>query len=189
MLSRLGPAFILAALAWAMLEGFGAGAAAQTLPPPVVAIIDTQLLLRNSSAGKDLIGQIRKIRSGYQTEITRKEAALREDEQELRRQRTILAPEAFAEKGREFQQKVQDLRQYVASAERTVGQAEANAFNEIDQTIITILNDLSAEHGFNLVLDASQTRMFLKNLTLTQQVLELLDQRLPTVAVKLPGEQ
>ena len=104
-------------------------------------------------------------------------------------QRTILAPEAFAEKGREFQQKVQDLRQYVANAERAVGRAEANAFDEIDRTIITILNDLSAEHGFNLVLDASQTRMFLKNLMLTQQVLELLDQRLPAVAVNLPAAQ
>ncbi len=189
MLSRVSPAFIFAALAWAMLEGFGAGAAAQTLPPPVVAIVDTQLLLRKSSAGMDLIGQIKKIRSGYQTEITRKEGALRDDEKELLRQRTILAPEAFAEKGREFQDKVKDLRQYVASAERAVAQAEARALDEIDRAIIIILNDLSAEYGFNIVLDASQTRMFLKNLTLTQQVLELLDQRLPAVAVKLPGEQ
>ncbi len=189
MFARVCPAFIFAALAWAMLEGFGAGAAAQTLPPPVVAVIDTQLLLRKSSAGKDLIGQIKKIRSGYQAEITRKEEALREDEQELRRQRTILAPEAFAEKGREFQEKVKDLRQYVAGAERSVAQAEAKGLDEIDRVIITILNDLSADYGFNLVLDASQTRMFLKNLTLTQQVLELLDQRLPAVAVNLPAAQ
>ncbi len=189
MRSRVGPAVIFAALTWAMLDGFGAGAAAQTLPPSVVAVVDTQLLLRESSAGKDVIDQIKKIRSGYQAEITRKQEALREDEKELLRQRTILAPKALAEKGREFQDKVKDLRRYVAGAEQAVTQAQVTALDEIDRTIVTILNDLSAEYGFNLVLDASQTRMFFKNLTLTQQVLELLDQRLPAVAVKLPGEQ
>jgi Skp family chaperone for outer membrane proteins len=189
MLSRVGLAFIFAALAWAMLEGFGPGAAAQTLPPAVVAVVDTQLLLRESSAAKDVIGQIKKIRSGYQAEITRQEEALREAEKELLRQRTILAPEAFAQKGRAFQDKVKDLRQYVANAERAVAQAQVKALDEIDRTIVTILNELSAEFGFNLVLDASQTRMFFKNLSLTQQVLELLDQRLPAVAVKLAGEQ
>jgi len=185
---RIATILVFAAVAIGLLEGPGA-ATAQTLPPPVVAVIDTQSLLRNSTAGKDVIGQIRKIRAGYQAEISRKEEALRAEEQELLRQRTILAPEAFAEKGRGFQGKVKDLQQYVANAEQIVAQAEAKALDQIDRTIIAILNELSPAYGFNIVLDASQTRMFLKTLTLTEKVLELLDQRLPTVTVALPGQQ
>jgi Skp family chaperone for outer membrane proteins len=188
MIARIGTILVFAAVAFGLI-GVPGAATAQTLPPPMVAVIDTQSLLRNSTAGKDVVAQMQKIRAGYQAEISRKETALRAEEQELLRQRTILAPEAFAEKGREFQGKVKDLRQYVGNAEQLVGQAEAKALDQIDRTIIAILNDLSPEYGFNIVLDASQTRMFLKSLTLTDKVLELLDQRLPTVTVAMPGQQ
>lgn len=198
MITRIGTNIVFAAVAFALLAGGGAtiaqtttpaAQAANKLPPTVTAVVDIQFLLRNSMAGKNVIGQIRKIRASYQTEISRKEKALGEEQNELARQRTILAPEAFAEKGRAFQGKVKDFQQYVGNAEQIVAQAQAKALDQIGQTVNAILNDLSPEYGFNIVLDASQTQMFLKSLTLTEKVLDLLDQRLPTVTVAMPGQQ
>lgn len=198
MITRIGTNIVFAAVAFALLAGGGAtiaqtttpaAQAANKLPPTVTAVVDIQFLLRNSMAGKNVIGQIRKIRVSYQTEISRKEKALGDEQKELARQRTILAPEAFAEKGRAFQGKVKDFQQYVGNAEQIVAQAQAKALDQIGQTVNAILNDLSPEYGFNIVLDASQTQMFLKSLTLTEKVLDLLDQRLPTVTVAMPGQQ
>lgn len=192
MITRVGTNIVFAAVAFVLLGGAATAQTTQTaqkLPPTVTAVVDIQFLLRNSMAGKNVIGQIRKIRASYQTEISRKEKALGEEQNELARQRTILAPEAFAEKGRAFQGKVKDFQQYVGNAEQIVAQAQAKALDQIGQTVNAILNDLSPEYGFNIVLDASQTQMFLKSLTLTEKVLDLLDQRLPTVTVAMPGQQ
>lgn len=162
---------------------------AETLPPAVVAVIDTQFLLNNSAAGKDIRSQVEKFRAKYVAEIRDKETALRAENDELRRQQTILSPEILAEKQREFQEKVAALQEYSQKINRVVDEAIGRATGEVKNAVFVILGELRAEHGFNLVLDKSQVFLAFETLDLTQKVLERLNKRLSSIAVQMPVQE
>ncbi len=162
---------------------------AETLPPAVVAVIDTQLVLNNSIAGKEIRSQVDKFRAKSVAEIRERESALRAAEEELRRQQTILSPELFTQKAREFQDKVAALQEYSRGVNRAADEAVGKAAGEIKNAVFVILGELRVEHGFNLVLDKSQVFLPFETFDLTQQVLERLDKRLSAVVVPLPTEE
>ena len=70
-----------------------------------VAVVDIQRVMRDSAAAKSIQGQIEKMRGSYQQEITKQENELRNAEQELNRQRTLVSPEAFNERRRQFDER------------------------------------------------------------------------------------
>lgn len=162
--------------------------AAERLKPAVIAVVDTQLLLKNSKAGKDVARQVEEIRAKYQAKIDRRQDALRAEEQEIRRQSTILAPAALAEKQRVFRGKVAAEQKYVQDTTRMVDQSIAKSMNEIQRSIFKILAEMKDVYGFNMVLDKSQLLFGLKTLDLSPQILAKLDQRLTKVTVQLPAE-
>ena len=162
--------------------------AAERMKPAIIAVVDTQHLLKNSVAGKDIARQVEEIRSRYQAEIDQREKALRTEEQEIRRQSTILAPGALAEKQRAFRGKVAAVRQYVQQTSQMVDQSVAKSMGEIQLSIFKILSEMKDEYGFTLVLDKSQILFGLKVLDLSPQVLAKLDQRLSKVTVQLPEQ-
>lgn len=162
--------------------------AAERLKPAVIAVVDTQLLLKNSMAGKDITRQVEEIRAKYQAEIDRRQNALRVEEQEIRRQSTILAPAALVEKQRAFRDKVALEQQYVQETTRMVDQSIAKSMSEIQRSIFKILGEMKDEYGFTMVLDKSQILFGLKVMDLSPQILARLDQRLTKVPVQLPAE-
>jgi Skp family chaperone for outer membrane proteins len=170
------------------IAAWGAGTA-QQMQPTVIAVVDTQLLVRESAAGKDIAQQVEQLRTKYQADIDQRQNALRAEEEELRRQRTILAPEVFADKQRVFGQKVGAMQKYVQDATRLVDQSVAKSMNEIERAILTILSEIREQHGFTLVLDKSQVLYGMKAMDLTPKVLEKLDQKLTKVPVQLPAQQ
>ena len=96
---RLGMAAVLSAVVTAAAP---ADIFAQVTPPAKIAIVEMQRVIRNSAAATDIKIQVDKRRQVYQNEITKQEQELREAQQELSRQATILAPEALAQKRREI---------------------------------------------------------------------------------------
>src|SRR5580704_34167 len=80
--------------------------AAQNL---TVMVVDYQALLQNSKAAKMVRSQIEQKRGEYTKEISHQEEGLRAERDALQRQQASLSPEALNQKGREFQQKVNEL--------------------------------------------------------------------------------
>ena len=96
--------------------------AATPAPAPLVTpqsltvmVVDVQALLQNSKAAKMVRGQIEQKRNEYTKEISREEESLRTERDALQRQQASMSPETLNKKGREFQQKVNDLDRNVQS--------------------------------------------------------------------------
>tara|TARA_B100001123_G_scaffold345225_2_gene392558 strand:+ start:155 stop:709 length:555 start_codon:yes stop_codon:yes gene_type:complete len=164
-------------------------AQAEPLPPAVIAIIDYRALELESDAALDVIRQVNSYRDKYQAEIVEHEDALRSEAQELERQQTILAPEVFKEKRLSFEQRTQTFQQEVMERNRRFDRALGNARNEILRTVLVIVTKIAEDRKFNIVLDNSQALFVATALDITAQVMEELNEKLPTVAVKLPPEQ
>src|SRR4051812_15727015 len=68
----------------------------QTAPPtPMILVLDVQLVMRESKAGKSVQEQIKQQQSVYQKEVASQENEFRSANEELKRQQAILAPDAL----------------------------------------------------------------------------------------------
>jgi len=180
--------FLIAAMIVASLAFAGGAVLAQGLPPAVIAVLDIQLIHRESIAGKDIVVQLERYRASYQTEITKDEESLRNQEQELARQRTILTPDAFAERQRQFQQRVADVQRKVQERSRQLDRSHAVARNELGRVVRLIVDQVSKTRQFNLVLDREQVPYVHTSLDITDIVMEELNKRHPKIAVPPPDK-
>ncbi len=158
-----------------------APAAAQTLPDVRIAVIDYSLIQQNSTALIDIKSQIERRRQIYEEEITLQEQALRAEDQELVRERSILAADAFAQKRREFEARVAEVQRIVQERKRELDQAYQFGQEQVQRTVIEIIAELSEVYGFNLVLGRQQIVFADSALNISEEVLLRLNERLPRV--------
>lgn len=162
-------------------------AEAQAVPPPVVIVVDIQQIQQESLAYKAIQKQLDDQREVYQKEIAAQEEKLRAADQELARQRTILSPEAFAQKRREFEKQVAEIQRNVQTRKRTLDQAYAEAIGRVRKALLQIVADVAGERKANVVLARQQVLVVEESLDVTRIVMERLNEELPTVQVTLPG--
>ncbi len=175
----------IVALAVAATAAVPAGAAAQEHPETKVAVLDFQRILRESAASVDIRAQIERQRQIYQEEITKQEQELRTLDQELGRQRAILSSEAFAQKRREFEERVAKVQQASQTRKRELDKAYDYGLRQVQGALTEIISELAGQRGFNLVLPRQQVVFSDAALNISDDVLLRLNERLPKVAVPL----
>ena len=178
-----------AASVFALAALTSAPATAQQTAPPIVMIVDVQGVVRNSKAAKSVQGQIQTHRQGFTKEISDQENQLRAAEQELQRQRTILAGDAFAQKQREFQERVATVQRNAQARRRQLDEAFNEAMEQVQRALVTIVSKLAEERGANLVLPKTLVVLVDKRFDASEEALKRLDQTLTQVSVKMPAKR
>jgi len=163
-----------------------AGNKGEALKAPVVAVVDVQRIMQESSASKGIQKAIESQRDSYQKEIQTLEDKLQNAENELRKQQTVLAPDAFAAKRRDFEKQVADVQRTVQERKRTLDTAFNDAMTHVQKTMLDIVQDIADERGANVVIPRNLLVLFASNLDVTESVLERLNKQLPQVAVTIP---
>ena len=163
--------------------GFSA-AVAQTPPPPVIAIVDVPGVIRKSEAAKMIGAQMDQLRTRFDDEARAIESRLRDEEQELSRQRNVLAAEAWQERRREFEGKVQAGQREVQGKLRNLDRAYQGALRKIELKLAEIIEGLATERGVNLVLVASAAVIYTPSMDLSAESLTRLNAALPSVTVE-----
>jgi outer membrane protein len=175
--------FALAQTAWSPEAG------AQTqkkVPTPVVAIVDIQLVMQNSEAAKGIRTQIEKVRTSYQQTVHGKEEELRKLDQDLEQQRSILAPDAYQQRQRDFQQKVADAQKDVQDRRQKLETAFGKAMQQVQDAVVQIVDQIAKEQAITLVLPKASVIHSADDMDITQEVLKRLNSRLPSVSVAIP---
>lgn len=161
---------------------------AQTVAPPVIVIVDVQQILRDSQSAKDIQSQMDQRTERYTKEVTAEEDELRHTQDELERQRTVLSPDAFNSKMRDFQQRYDALDHGVQVTRQAWQQAYNDAMTKVENTALQIIADIAAERKANLVLTKAAVLFEAQGLDITQEVIRRLDQKLPSVTLSLAQE-
>ena len=177
------------------LTGLGGGisaARAQQSPPAAapagqplltIIVVDVQALLQNSKSAKMVRQQIEQKRAEYAKEISHQEETLRQERDALQRQQSSLSADALNQKGREFQQKVNDLDRNVQSKRQSLERSNAEALEKIQEVMLKIITDIAKDRKANLVFQRSELVLFDQNFDVTDEVLQKLDEQLPTLTV------
>ncbi len=153
-----------------------------------IAVVDIQRIMRESSATKSITTQIEAQRISYQQQITKQENDLRNAEQELNKQRTIISPEAFAERRRAFEQRVGNLQRDVQNRKRELDKSLNGATITVQNALRDIIGALVTERKYTLILIKSQTAYNAPEMEVTEEVLKRINAKLPSVKVPPPGK-
>ena len=170
----------------AALGGTQQAEPAEKLPSAVIAIVDMQRINKQSVAAESIRKQVQDHRTAFQAKINKLDGELRREEQELKRQQAILAPDLFAQKRQQFQRKVSGVQRQVQDRVRELDRVLAEAARQIQLALYPIFVELSKERGFDIVLNSTQHVFSRRSLNITDDVLARLDERLPRVQVIIP---
>jgi Skp family chaperone for outer membrane proteins len=183
-MTRQGPTLILALVLLGQVCATGPRLLhAQQLPAAVAAVIDYQRILRDAAAARSIREQIESRRKSYQDEISKQEQRLYEADKAFAKQRSLLTPEAFADKRKAFEDDVSEVQRLVQERRRELDRVAEIALNEVKTALIDIVTGMAEERGFNLVLPSSEVLFFARKIDITEEVLAKLDARLPDVTV------
>ncbi|MDB2414773.1 OmpH family outer membrane protein [Rickettsiales bacterium] len=150
-----------------------------------IAVVDIKAIMEGSKAAEDVRNQIKKSRNKYQSEIAKKEETLRQDDQKLAKLHSTLSPEAFEAKKKEFKEKLIEVQRDVQIKRSKLDTALTKALETIQETILSIVEDLAKEKKFDLALPNSQVLYSDESLDITQEVLDLLNKKLPKVKISI----
>ena|SRR5579859_2612713 len=148
-----------------------------------VMVVDVQALLQNSKAAKMVRQQIEAKRADYAKDISHKEEALRQERDALQRQQATLTADQLAAKGRDFQAKVNELDRDVQAKRQALERSNADALQKIQEVMVKIITDIAKDRKANLVFQRSELVLFDQGFDVTDQVLQKLDEQMPTLDV------
>jgi Skp family chaperone for outer membrane proteins len=148
-----------------------------------VLVVDVQSLLQKSKSAKMVRDQIEQKRAEYAKEISHQEEQLRKERDTLQRQQASLSPAALKQKGRDFQQKVNDLDRSVQAKRQALEHSNAEALERIQSVMLKIITGIAKDRKANLVFQRSELVLFDQGFDVTDEVLKKLDEQLPTLTV------
>lgn len=159
------------------------------IEPVSIAVVDAQLITRQSDAANTIRAQIEDRRKIFEQEFQQRETELRQTAEALPQQRAILAQDVFQARLREHQENVAALQRDVQTGKRQLDQAFGRAMGEVRKTMIDIVRELAEEAEIELVLPKDQIFLGHRRVDITQEVMTRLNERLPRVDVTFTEAQ
>lgn len=156
---------------------------------PAILIVDLPQILHDSKAGKGVQETLTKESQAYSREVARKEDDLQKMRSELERQRTVLSPQAFDAKAKQFQQHYQELDRSVQQKRQALQRAYNEAMLKVEKAALDIIAQLAKERGANLVLAKQATILQAQGADVTTEVVARLDKTLSSVPIALGGKE
>jgi outer membrane protein len=161
-------------------------AAHSQVPAPLIVTVDVQQILRDSLVAKDVQAQMDQRTDRYTKEVTDQENELQKTQEELEKERSTLAPDAFNSKMRDFQRRYDALDNRVQATRQALQQSYNDAMTKVETTALQIISDIAVERKANLVVAKAAVLFEAPELDITQEVIKRLDVKLPQVQLAAP---
>jgi Skp family chaperone for outer membrane proteins len=161
-------------------------AQAQSVPAPIIGVVNTDLLLRESQAAKSVMAERERYATIYQNQANDISSKLRAEDQELANQRNVLAPDVWQEKAQAFQKKFAEAQGTVREKQERLEYSTNQAMSEVLNTLRVVSQSAAAAKGINVVVPQGAVLYFDPAMDITNQVMSGLNQRLPSVKFQDP---
>jgi outer membrane protein len=150
-----------------------------------IAVVDLQLLVADSKAGKSIRDQLEKQRNKYRSQIEKQESDLSAMEKALVAERAKLSKEDFAKKGKAFQEKVIAAQKSVQKQRAAFDAAYTKAMEKLREHVVKIVAEIAGKEGIGLVLNRQEVVLVDAKMDLTKRVLATLDARVSSIPVNI----
>lgn len=159
---------------------------AQAIPVAKIMLIDFGRVTTESLVGQDVAAQLDANRGRLEARASQLDQELSFEREELERQQSIIAPDAFEERVRAFQQRQltaqRELEELNGQHQRAAQQASIEIQRVLRPIIIEVMND----RGATMVLDKNTAYHATGGLDVTTTIIEKLNSALSSFAVSIP---
>lgn len=150
-----------------------------------IAVVDIKLIVEKSKAALSLAKQLQETQGKFQKEIKKVETSLKEKEEKLVKQKSIIEESAYEEKVKQFQSEVFDANQNVKKKKATLEKGYLKGLEQIRGVTLDIIADIARANKYSIVLPKSQLLYSEKANDISEQVLAKLDSKLSSVKLNL----
>jgi len=156
---------------------------AKETPTQLLGFLDVQRILTESLASKRIRPELNKLRKEFQKQVSDQERKLRQAEQELSRNRVLLAPEAFAKKRRLFSAEARKVQKSVRLRKSELDRIISGTKNEILKNLIVVAKEVAKKRKLSVLMEKRFVFLSHRSLDVTNEIITLLNKRLPTVKI------
>ena len=148
-----------------------------------IAIIDTELIMKESLAGKSLIKQLSKIDDGNKKYFLKYETKLKAEKEKISTQINILSKEEYDKKvsilNNDFKKYQEEVKNKVVLTKSKRDLAIKKILSELN----ILLSQYSNENKLTFVIDQKNIVIGRSDLNITNQILKLMDLKLKKVSL------
>ena len=150
-----------------------------------VGVVDMRKILQESTAYQGVVEQFEDIRRKHRNKLTKQEDELRDEENNLFKQKNIISKEAYAKKLKDLSnranalkvEKTQDIKKYENSFEK--------ATVKIQKSLVDVLSKIASDNNIDLILAKDQVLLVGSNIDLTNDSIKQLNQNLPSIKFEI----
>ena len=150
-----------------------------------VGTIDISAVLRASEATEKVRRLLDGKRAEFKEEFAQKEAELVLKEQELQSKRDIMSQDAYRNEVQKFQNDVAEIQRQIQFRRQSLDSAFQQAQDKIRQLALKIVTEIANERRLDFVLNKDNVLVFRNKLDITQNVLEVLNERTKNARLEL----
>jgi outer membrane protein len=150
-----------------------------------VGTIDILAVLRAAEATEKVRRLLDGKRAEFKEEFAQKEAELVLKEQELQSKRDIMSQDAYRNEVQKFQNDVAEIQRQIQFRRQSLDNAFQQAQDKIRQLALKIVTEIANQRRLDLVLNKDNVFVFRNKLDITQNVLEVLNERTKNARLEL----
>lgn len=142
-------------------------------------VVDVEEIERESLMNKDITAQINQLRMKLSEEVKQEEASLRKANEDLQRQKVLMAPDAFEQEVRKFRERELSFQKNIQDRNDHFNRVRIYVRNAFNTELNKALVDITKEQQFTLILRRSQVLTVADFLDITKFLLERINKNAP----------
>lgn len=153
-----------------------------------VGVVDMRKILNESTAYQGVVEQFEDIRRKQRNRMTKKEDELRDEENNLFKQKNIISKEAYSKKLKDLTNKVNLLKKKTNEEIKKYEITFEKATMKIQSSLVDVLAKIANDKQLDLVLAKDQVLLVGKDIDLTEESIGKLNEILPKLKFDAPTQ-
>ncbi len=162
-----------------------APATAQEQPAIILGVVDFDLIMSQSKAGKNIKGQLEQQKTAFEAEYNKQRKTFRDAQQKLAGQRASLSDADFKKKVDELDAQGDKIEKALAQRKHALDTGVSKAIGQIRTALIEIVKDIATKREMTLVLNKSDIILAADAYDFTDEAMKALDAKLPAVKLQV----
>ena len=156
---------------------------ADTYPNTSIGVLDLNKVLLDAKAAKRAAEEIDKIAQEIEKELIESDEKMINEQNKLIEAQSIMAPEAFELRRKEYEEKVQNYNIERQNKLISVEKLVETSRNEILDKLKPILEEMSESKGITVILEKGTVLLNAETMDITDEVIKVLNKKLPKIEI------
>ena len=158
---------------------------ADNYPNTSIGVLDLNMILLDAKAAKNAAEEIDKIAQDIENELKASDENMMKEQNKLIEAQSIMAPEAFEVKKKEYEEKIQNYNVERQNKLLSIEKLIEDSRNTILDKLKPILEEISEKKGITVILEKGTVLLNAETMDITEEVIKILNKDLPKIEVSL----